>query len=90
MHGHGSARAERVCSDNFWCESKSDCPEPNGLGQEDHNDAQGSDRAELVVGVRVVADMGGSRAPMFMLAEKNVDTCSNRAGCCRLVSEVRD
>ena len=80
MHGHGSARAERVCSDNFWCESKSDCPEPNGLGPEDHNDAQGSDRAELVVGVRVVADRGSSRAPMFAHAEEDVDTRSNLAG----------
>ena len=90
MHGHGSTRAERVRSSVFWCQSKSGCPDSNDISPEDCDDAQGADRAEPVVGVRVVADMGGSQAPMFMLAEKNVDTCSNRAGCCRLVSEVRD
>ena len=25
MHGHGSARAERVCSDVFWSVAKSGC-----------------------------------------------------------------
>ena len=42
------------------------------------------------MGVRVVADRGGSRAPMFVHAEEDVDACSNRAGCCRLRLEVRD
>ena len=49
VHGHGSARAESVRSDIFWGEPKSGCPEPNGLGPEDCDDAQGSNREEPVV-----------------------------------------
>ena len=88
MHGHGSARAERVRSDVFWGEPQSGCANPSGLGQEDRDDVQGSDRAEKLVG-RVVADRGGPQAPMFAHAEEYVDTHLNRAGCCQLISEVR-
>ena len=41
------------------------------------------------MGVRVVSDSGGPRASMLAHAEEDVDVCSNRAGCCRLRSEVR-
>ena len=78
MHGHGSARAERVHYDIFWGESKSGCLNPYGLGLEGCNDVQGADRADLVVGVRVVADRGGSRAPIFAHVEEDVDARSNR------------
>ena len=88
MHGHGSARAERVRSNVFWCESNSGRPAPNGLGAEDRDDVPGDERAEPVVGFRIVTDRGGSRAPMFAHAEEDVDTRSNRAGCCQLRLEV--
>ena len=80
MHGHGSARAERVHYDIFWGESKSVCLNCYGLGLEDHNDVQGADREDPVVGVRVVADRGGSRVPIFENTEEDVDARSNRTG----------
>ena len=35
MHGHGFARAERVCSGVLWCKAESGCPDMNGLGPQD-------------------------------------------------------
>ena len=78
VHCHGSARSERVRSDVFWSESKSGCSDPNGL------------RSELVVGVRVIADRGGSWETIFAHAEEDVDTHSNQGGYYRLRLEVRD
>ena len=60
--------------DVFWIESKSGYSDHNGLGPEDHNDVRGADRPEPMVGVRVVADRGGSLAPMFVHVEQDVDT----------------
>ena len=65
MHDHGSARAERVHSKVFCCKSKSDYPNHNGLVPEDCDDIRGTDRAEPVSGVKLVANGGGSRAPLF-------------------------
>ena len=88
MHGHGSVRAERVHSNVLRGESKSGCPDLNGLGPEDWDDVRGNERAEPMMEVRVVTDRGGSRAPIFAHAEKYVDTHSDWAGCCQLRLEV--
>ena len=90
MHGHRSAREERVRSDVFWSKSKSVCSNTNGLGPEDRDDVQGADRADPMAGVRVVADRGGSQAPMFTHVKEYVDTRSNQVGWYQLISEVRD
>ena len=55
VHGHSSARVERVRSDIFWSESKYGCSDPNGLSPEDHNDVQGADQMQTLNG-RIVAD----------------------------------
>ena len=88
MHGHGSARVERVCAIILWGKCESGCSNHNGLGPEDHDDVQVTDRAEPLSG-RIVSYRGISQAPMFLHAEEDVDTRSNRSGCCRLISEVR-
>ena len=87
MHGHGSTRAERVPSDIFWGKAKPGCSDPNGLSPKDHNDVQGADQAEPLSS-KIVADMGGSWAPMFVHAEEDFESHSHRVGCCRLRSEV--
>ena len=84
MHGRGSARAEIVCSNVFWSKSESSCSNSNGLSPEDRDDVQGTNRAEPVVGVRVVAERGGPHAPMFVHVEEDFDSCLNRAGYFRL------
>ena len=89
VHGHGSARAERVRSDVFWRISYSSCSNYNGLGPEDRNDVQSTEQAEILSG-RTIVDMGGSQTPMFSHAEEDVDTCLNRSGCYQLRLEVRD
>ena len=89
MHGHGSARAERVDSDIFWGKSESDCAHSLALCPEkgDHNG--GADQAEAL-GSRVVTDCGGGITAMLSLAEEDVDPRSNWAGRRALRSEVRD
>ena len=89
MNYHGSARSERVRSDIFWSKSESYCSDSNGLSPEDSNDVQGADISEPLSG-RIVVDRGGSRAPMFAHREEDVDNRLNRAGYCRLRSEVRN
>ena len=87
MHGHASARVSRVRSRIFWDKSKYGCSDFNGLGLEDCDDVRGTDRAEPLSG-RIVADRGGSWAPMFLHADEDVESCPNRAGCCQLILEV--
>ena len=79
MHGHSSARVERVRPDVFWGKADPGCSNLNGLGPKDRNDVRGADRAEPLSG-RIVADRGGSWAPMFSHAEEDADPCSNWAG----------
>ena len=83
IHGHGSSRAERVRPDVFWVKADPGCSDPNGLGLKDCDDVRGADRADPLSG-RIVADGGGSWAPMFAHAKEDVDPCTNRASCCRL------
>ena len=85
MHGSGSARADRVRPSVFWGKAKPGCSDLNGLGPKDRDDVQGADRAEPLSG-GIVADGGGSWAPMFVHAEEDVDPHSHWAGCFRLRS----
>ena len=90
VHGHGFARVGRVYSDVFWGEPKSIYANPRGLSPEDHGGVQGDDKAEPLVGVRVVAGKGSHWVPMSTHAEEDVNACSNQAGCYQLRPEVRD
>ena len=79
MHGHGSARAERVGSNIYWGESESGRAHTFALCPEKGDDNGGADRAETLSG-RVVADCGGGITTMLSLAEEDIDPCSNWAG----------
>ena len=50
MHGHGSARAVKVCSDVFWGKVESGRSHPQTLGSDDGNDVRCADRAEAMIG----------------------------------------
>ena len=73
MHGHGSARAERVRPDIFWGKFKFGRAHLSGIGPEGCYDVRGADRAVSMVGVRVVADRSGPWASMSAHAEEDVD-----------------
>ena len=73
----------------FWRKSEFGCSDSNGLGPDDHDDVQCTDQADPLSNM-IVSDRGGSRVPMFSHAEEDVDVRLNRAGCCRLRSDVRD
>ena len=81
MYSHGSTRAHRVCTDVIWCKANYVHTNPSGLGLDDCNDFQGTDRAELLLGVRVVADLSDPQAPLFAHAEEDADARSNRGDC---------
>ena len=68
MCGHGSARAERVCSGVFWGASESSRSHLLVLRPDDGDDVIGADQAGTLSG-RVVFDWGGWVASMFSQAE---------------------
>ena len=72
MHGHGSAKVERVRTDVFWGKAELGCSDQKCLGPKDRDGVQGADRAEPLSG-GIVANGGGSWAPMFAHAEEDVD-----------------
>ena len=88
MHGRGSSRAERVCTDVFWGESESGRAHSLSLRPEEGDDGGGAYRADTLRG-RLVADCGGRITSMFTQAEEDVGTRLNWAGCQALQSEVR-
>ena len=80
MHGHGSARAERVRTNVLWGKSKSVRAHSLALRPDDRDDARGADGAATLSG-RVVADCDSRATCMFSQAEEDVDARSNWAGC---------
>ena len=89
MHGHGSVRAERVCTDVFWGKSESGRSHLLVIRPDDGDDVGGADQAETLRG-RVFSDCGSRITSMFSQAEEDVDARSNWAGCWALRSEMRD
>ena len=73
VHGYGSARADRVCPDVLWDESKYGRGHSLALRPEDGNDDGGADRVETLRG-RVVTDCGCWITSMFAQMEENVLT----------------
>ena len=74
MNVHVSSRAERVCPEVFWGETKSGCTSPSGLGLEDHDDIRSYDGEEPLVDVRVVAERSLLQEPLLLYAEEGVYT----------------
>ena len=72
MHGHGSARAERVRSDVFWGEANYGCSHSQTLGSDDGDDVGSTDEAEAVIGGKI-ADGDGGIASLAAQAEEDVD-----------------
>ena len=89
MHHHGSARAERVCSDNFWGEAESGRSHPQALGSDEGDDVECADGVEAMIG-GIIADAGGRSTRLGAKAEEDVDTGPDGAGCGRLGTEVGD
>ena len=72
MHGHGSARAERMRSEVFWGEAKSGRSHLQTLSSNDSNDVGFADRAEAMIGGKI-ADGGGGIASLVAQAEEDAD-----------------
>ena len=72
MHGHGSARSERVRSDVFWGEVMSGRSHSQTLGSDDDDDVGCADGAEAMIGGKT-ADGGGEIASLVAQAEEDVD-----------------
>ena len=89
MHGHGSARAERVCSDAFWDKAKSGRSHLQTLGSDDGDDIGCADGAEAMIGGKI-SDGGGGIATLVAQAEEDVNARFDWAGCGGLKTEVGD
>ena len=89
MHGHGSARAERVHYDVFWKKPKSGQSHSQTLGSDDSDDVGCADGAEAMIG-GIIADGGGGIAPLVAQAEEDVDARLDLAGYSGLRTEVGD
>ena len=71
MHGHGSARAERVRSKVFWGKSKSGRSHSQTLVPDDGNYVGCADGAEATIRGEI-ADGGGGIASPVAQVEENV------------------
>ena len=89
MHGHGSARAERVRSDVFRGEAKSGRSHSQALVSDDVDDVGCNDGAEATIG-GIIADGGGGITTLVAQAEEDVDAHPDWAGCGGLRTEVGD
>ena len=69
MHGHGSARAERVRSDVFWGKTESSCSQVQTLGSDDSDDVRSDDGTEAVIGGKI-ADGGGGISSLSVQVEE--------------------
>ena len=72
VHGHGSARAERVRPDLFWGEAKSGRSHSQTLGPDDGDDVGCADVAEAMIGGEI-ANEGGGIASLVVQAEEDVN-----------------
>ena len=89
MHGHGSARAERVRSDIFWGKAESGHSHSQALGSDDGNNVRCADGAEAMIG-GIITDGGGRITPLVAKAEEDVIARLDWAGCGGLGAEVGD
>ena len=89
MHGHGSARAERVRSGVFWDEAKSGLSHSQAFGSDDGNDVGWADRAEAMIG-GIIADGGGGITTLIAQAEEDADAHLDWEGCGGLRTEAGD
>ena len=89
MHGHGSARAERVRSNIFWGKVNSGRSHSQALGSNDSDDVGCADGAETMIG-GIIADGGGGITPLVAQAEEDVNARLDWAGCGGLQTEVGD
>ena len=79
MHGHSSARAERVLSEIFWGEAKSDPSHLQTLGPDYGDDVGCADGAEAMIGGKTTDGGGGIASPVAQ-AEEDVDAHLDWAG----------
>ena len=89
MHGHASARAERVRSDVFRGKSKSGRSHLKALGSDDGNDIGCAEGADVMIG-EIIADGGCGITPLVVQAEEDADARLDWAGCGGLRTEVGD
>ena len=68
VHGHGSAKTERVRPNVFCGKYNSGRAHSPGLGPDNGDDIQGADQAETLSG-RIVAYWSGGVEYMFLQAE---------------------
>ena len=89
VHGHGSARAERVRSGVFWGESKSGRSHLLSLGPDDGDDVRCADGVEAVIRGEI-ANGGGEISSPGVQAEEDFGACLDWAGYGGLGPEVGD
>ena len=89
MHGHGSARSERVRFNVFWGEAKSGRSHLQALGSDDGGDIGCADGAEAMIR-EIIADGGGGITPLVAQVEEDVDARLDWAGCGGLRTELGD
>ena len=87
MHGHGSARAERVHSNIFWGKTKSGCSQLQTPSPDDSHDVGCTDRSEAMIRGKIT-DGGGGIISLVTQAEEDVDARLDWAGCGGLRTEV--
>ena len=64
MHGHGSARTERLRSDIFWGKTKSGRSHLQILGPDDGDNIGYADRAEATIGGEIADRGDGIASPV--------------------------
>ena len=64
----------------FWVKSESGCAHPTGLVPEDCDDVRGTDRADPLAGIRIVADRGDIWALMLTHVKQDFNAHSDWSG----------
>ena len=89
MHGHGSTRAERVCSDVFWGKTKSGLSHLQIFVPSDGNAVGCADRVEDMIGGKIT-DGGSGIISLVAQVEEDVDDRLDWTGCGGIRIELRD